>query len=118
MNPTIIGTAIANIIEHQPWYMRRKATILLTLTTIIWALALITPLISNVPQAVTTIIAIIAGVAATMYNALTKDGITPSAEGKIIEAIGKLPAPTAGLDDIRAQLSQSTTTEEPQGDTQ
>lgn len=118
MNPTILGNAIAGIIKKQPFYLRRKGTILITLTSFAWAAAFLGYALAGVsPQFAAAIPGAVTLVTA-LVNALTQDGIAPSAEGKIIEALAALPGQVAGLDDLRAQLAKATEVGETQGDTQ
>lgn len=74
----IVAEAIANALADQPWWLKRKATILMVLQAVGWVLAVATTYASALPEAVALAIGVVSTLTAALVNAFTKDGFTGS----------------------------------------
>lgn len=77
-NNQIVADAIAQAIAEQPWWLKRKATILMVLQAVGWVLAVATTYASSLPEVVTLAVGVASTFVAGLVNALTKDGFTDS----------------------------------------
>lgn len=74
----VVADAIANAIAEQPWWLKRKATILMVLQGLGWVLAVATTYASALPEPVTIGIGVASTLVAALVNAFTRDGFTDS----------------------------------------
>lgn len=84
-NNEIVADAIAQAIADQPWWLKRKATILMVLQAVGWVLAFATTYASSLPEVVTLAIGVASTFIAGLVNALTKDGFTDSMSERAAE---------------------------------
>lgn len=95
----LVGTAIGNLLAKQPGFVRRKDTILLIATALIWLASTLAPMATDWPLWVSAIIGLVASVAAAIVTAFTRGAITPSIaqrateEAERLEAVEKAKAP-------------------------
>lgn len=89
-NGNLIGTAIGNLLTKQKGFVRRKDTILLIATGIIWLLSVLAPYQTDWPLWVSAIIGLVASVAAAIVTAFTPGAITPSIRDRAVQEASRL----------------------------
>lgn len=112
INPTLdaVQTAIATVIEKQPWYRRFANTVNASLGGVAGALATLAAAYAVTGRADST--AVLVGAAATIAAGiaarLTKNGVTPSTGATISAVVAAQTAPVdvtvAVRDAVRAEL--------------
>lgn len=112
INPTLdaVQTAIATIIEKQPWYQRFANTVNASLGGVTGALATLAAAYAATGRADSTAVLVgaAAAIAAGIAARLTKNGLTPSTGEAIATAVAAQNAPVdvtvAVRDAVRAEL--------------
>lgn len=89
-NSNLVGKAIGNLLGKQKGIVRRKDTVLLIATAIVWVLSTLAPMATDWPLWVSAIIGVVASTAAALVTALTKGAITPSIRDRAEEEARKL----------------------------
>lgn len=80
-----VADAVAAELMAQPWWLRRKGTIMLVLQALAWLVGVLPVCLADAPS---WFIAVTGGagvVLTTLINALTKDGVTPSMALRLAE---------------------------------
>ena len=80
-----VAGAVAAELVAQPWWLRRKATIMLVLQALAWLAGILPVVLSDSPEWVIFVAGGIGFVLTTLLNALTVDGVTPSMAGRLAE---------------------------------
>lgn len=107
-NGNLIGTAIGNLLAKQKGVVRRKDTILLIATGIIWLLSMLAPYQTDWPLWVSAIIGLVASVAAAIVTALTPGAITPSIRDRAIQEASRLESQvTDGLESFHGKVNDA-----------
>lgn len=106
MDTKAIVVSVANALAHQPWFMRRKDTIITITTGIVWLTGVLVPYLGGAPTWVGVVIGAVGTIAGAMVNALTPGAITPSMAQRLSETVPP-PLRDDGLDRLRAKLGTS-----------
>lgn len=101
----MVGAALGNLLAKQPGLVRRKDTILLIATAVVWVLSTLAPLATDWPVWVSAIIGLVASVAAAIVTAFTKGAITPSIAQRATEEADRLEAVGAFTDKAQEAVS-------------
>lgn len=84
MNPAdVVKQSTIELLESQPWFIRRKDSLLQAAQAIGWIAAVVVPLVSDLPAWVSLIVGAIAYAAAGFTTAFTKGAIPPSAVSRL-----------------------------------
>lgn len=106
---TPVQIAVANAIDEQSWFVRRKDTIAAVAGTILQILNLAAFATTNMPEWANLVIAVLVGVCQVFVHAATKGAITPSMAGRLEATSPAAPAGTATmitqLDQMQQQLN-------------
>ena len=73
-----VAEAVAIELQEQPWWLRRKATIMLVLQGAMWVAGAIPVFLADAPEWFILVAGGVGFFLTTLTNALTKDGVTPS----------------------------------------
>ena len=73
-----VAEAVAVELQEQPWWLRRKGTIMLVLQAIAWVAGYIPVHFADASEWTILAAGIIGFFVTALVNALTKDGVTPS----------------------------------------
>lgn len=73
-----VAEAVAVELQEQPWWLRRKGTIMLVLQAIAWVAGYIPVHFADASEWTVLAAGIIGFFVTALVNALTKDGVTPS----------------------------------------
>ena len=76
--PEHVAEAVAVELQEQPWWLRRKGTIMLVLQGAMWVAGAIPVLLTDAPEWFILAAGGVGVFLTTLTNALTKDGVTPS----------------------------------------
>lgn len=80
-----VAEAVAAELVAQPWWLRRKATIMLILQAASWLSGALPVYFAGAPVWFILVTGFIGTTLTTLINALTVDGVTPSMEGRLAE---------------------------------
>ena len=80
-----VAGAVAAELVAQPWWLRRKATIMLVLQALAWLAGILPVVLSDSPEWFIFVAGGIGFVLTPLLNALTVDGVTPSMAGRLAE---------------------------------
>lgn len=80
-----VADAVAAELVAQPWWLRRKATIMLVLQALAWLAGILPVVLTGTPEWFIFVAGGIGFILTTLINALTIDGVTPSMEGRLAE---------------------------------
>lgn len=73
-----VAEAVAVELQEQPWWLRRKGTIMLVLQGAMWVAGAIPVFLADAPEWFILVAGGVGFFLTTLTNALTKDGVTPS----------------------------------------
>lgn len=73
-----VAEAVAVELQEQPWWLRRKGTIMIVLQAIAWVAGYIPVHFADASEWTILAVGIIGSFVAALVNALTVDGVTPS----------------------------------------
>lgn len=73
-----VAEAVAVELQEQPWWLRRKGTIMIVLQAVAWVVGYIPVHFADASEWTILAVGIIGSFVAALVNALTKDGVTPS----------------------------------------
>lgn len=73
-----VAEAVAVELQEQPWWLRRKGTIMIVLQAIAWVAGYIPVHFADASEWTILAVGIIGSFVAGLVNALTVDGVTPS----------------------------------------
>lgn len=74
----IIEEAATNLLAEQPWFARRKNTLVAAAQAVLQVLSVVGLMAGQLPADVATVVAVIAGAAGVVIQASMKGSITPS----------------------------------------
>lgn len=98
-----VYVAVAKIIVDQPWWARRKETILTVLNGLVWACSVLGAMNGVIPVWGVAVIGAVGSACAALVIALTKAAVTPSMAARIAAV---MPAePVFDLDAERSKLA-------------
>lgn len=82
-NREIVRDSVVEVLIEQPWFQRRKDTLLQAAQAIGWVAAIIAPILTSLPSWVSLIIGGLAYLSTGITTAYTKGAIPPSAAERI-----------------------------------
>lgn len=106
-----ITQTVANYVSAQPWYVRRKDTIITVLTGLVWVAAFVATYLTDAPEQVAVIVGAVGSVAGALINALTPGAVTPSMGPRLEQqaeqdvTVPQHAMPGNWLDDARRRLA-------------
>ena len=80
-----VADAVAAELVAQPWWLRRKGTIMLILQASSWLAGILPVHLADAPVWFIGVTGFVGVVMTTLINALTKDGVTPSMAPRLAE---------------------------------
>ncbi|ARM68446.1 hypothetical protein [Corynebacterium phage IME1320_01] len=80
-----VADAVAAELVAQPWWLRRKGTILLILQGAAWLAGALPAYLADAPMWFVFVAGFTGTILTTLINALTVDGVTPSMEGRLAD---------------------------------
>lgn len=80
-----VADAVAAELVAQPWWLRRKATIMLILQALAWLAGILPVILSDSPEWFIFVAGGVGFILTTLLNALAVDGVTPSMAGRLAE---------------------------------
>lgn len=90
-----VAEAVAAELIAQPWWLRRKGTIMMILQALAWLAGILPASLAGAPEWLIPLTGGIGFVLTTLINALTKDGVTPSMAPRLAEQADAHEAQTA-----------------------
>lgn len=106
-----ITQTVANYVAAQPWWVRRKDTIITVLTGLVWVAAFVATYLTDAPEQVAVIVGAVGSIAGALINALTPGAVTPSMGPRLEQQAERAvfqprhAAPGNWLDDARRRLA-------------
>lgn len=82
-----VAEAVASELVAQPWWLRRKGTIMLVLQALAWLAGILPVYLADAPAWFIGVAGGVGFVLTTLINALTKDGVTPSMAPRLAEQV-------------------------------